>query len=62
MRKLKFIGQSEKGTWTHYFTPGTIYEAYNSVEIEGVELVMNDFCVGLKLDSERLRRFEEVYD
>jgi len=61
MRKLKYIGKKDE-VWEKYFTPGTIYEAYNSVEIEGVELVMNDFYVGLKLDSERLRRFEEVYD
>ena len=61
MRKLKYIG-NKKEVWEKYFSPGTIYEAYNSVELEGVELVRNDFYVGLKLDSERLRRFEEVYD
>ena len=61
MRKLKYIG-NKKEVWEKYFTLGTIYEAYNSVEFEGVELVRNDFYVGLKLDSERLRRFEEVYD
>lgn len=62
MRKLKFIGKSVKGTWTHYLTPGTIYEAYDSVEHSGGEIIRNDFFVPLQLNSERLRAFEVVHD
>ena len=60
MRKLKFIGESKRGTWTHYLTVGAIYEAYDSVEHSGGEIIRNDYFVPLKLNSERLRAFEEV--
>lgn len=60
MKKLKFIGESVKGSWSHHLTPGATYETYNSVEHGGALIIRNDFFVVLKLDSERLKGFEEI--
>lgn len=60
MRKLKYLGSERKETWNMYLTVGAIYEAYNSVEHSGREIIRNDFFVPLQLNSERLRAFEEV--